>query len=223
MMYMGRLSIFLIILAAFTLAFASCGSAPEVAVEPVAVEEPPAPAPVVQSEAPAEPTPEPVPEPEPVFDPASITQEKKETTKAEIEKVIKELNQICLRKDFNSWLLWIDDGYKKTVSDPEYLAQLSDSPGLKSRKVTLTNIEDYFKYVFVESRRDARVDDIVFVSPTRVQVYRVDTRAVPENPDTEERLVNLGWEKDGKQLYRRVRFYTLEEVANDDWKISSTD
>ena len=44
------------------------------------------------------------------------------------------------------------------------------SEALPVKGIKLKSLKDYFTYVFVPSRQNVRVDDIKFVSPTRVDV-----------------------------------------------------
>ncbi|MDR0708784.1 MAG: hypothetical protein LBF77_01815 [Spirochaetaceae bacterium] len=213
------------VLLVLTLFALSCASEQVADNEPPPVVETAAPVSPVQQPEPA-PVPAPAPEPPPeeaeVFDPQTITQEVYDTTKAEIEEVIRQLNRICAQKDYDSWLEWLEDDYIKMVSDPKYLKELSETPRLRSTNQQLNNLKDYFLYVFAASRQNARVDEIEFLSPQRVEVIGVDVRTAPANPQQVTQMKNLGWIQDGKSMMRRVRFYGLEKVGGR-WKIASTD
>lgn len=142
---------------------------PEQAPEPVV----PAaiPAPIVETK------PEPVVEPKPVeekneviaeFEGVQITKETYNQTKTEIEKVVDKLNRITATKDYNQWISFLSAEYRQQYSQASTLKMVSEALPVKGIK--LKSLKDYFSYVFVPSRQNVRVDDIRFVSPTRVDV-----------------------------------------------------
>lgn len=152
---------------------------PSVKVEeaPAKVEEPP----VKVEEPPAQPEPvkEPVVEvkPEPVeekntviaeFEGVTITKETYDQTKTEMEKIVEKLNRITATKDYTQWTTFLSEEYKQQYSQSLTLQKVSEALPVKGIK--LKSLKDYFTYVFVPSRQNVRVDDIKFVSPTRVDV-----------------------------------------------------
>lgn len=181
----------------------SCGSEPKPAE--------PAPPPVVQPAAPAQSTPEPAPEPPPVvqsepapeepvpvepvveaetFDPGSVTEEKYETTKADVRTLIEELNKIIKAKNYNAWLGYLSDSYLAEISSQAFLDErteelykrdqiVASNLGKNPRTVQKTILRtprDYFNNVVVPSRSNERMDDIDFVSENRVKAYTIDNR-----------------------------------------------
>lgn len=102
------------------------------------------------------------------FDTVTITKQTFEHTKTEMQLVVEQLNKITYARDYQSWLGWLSDEYYQTYSDPKVLESVSAS--LPTKGIKLKNLKDYFNYVFVPSRQNMRVDDIQFVSPTRVYV-----------------------------------------------------
>ncbi len=102
------------------------------------------------------------------FDNVTITKETFKTTKTELETVVNDLNRVTFSRDYARWLTFLSEDYLKTFSDPAVLAEVSANLPIKG--VQLKSIRDYFNYVFVPSRQNMRVDDIQFVSPTRVYV-----------------------------------------------------
>jgi hypothetical protein len=166
------------------LGFFSCAGGPE----PAAPEAPPPAAEVYR---------EPVAAPAPVeetFDPATITQEEFEDTKNTIQRLAENLNRIISAKDYNSWLSYLGEGRREEIHSPEYLQATSETRALKSQGVVLKTAQDYFTYVVVPSRANARVDDIEFESQNRVKAYTV------------------------LQNGTRLRLYDLEK-SQGDWKI----
>lgn len=102
------------------------------------------------------------------FDTVTITKSTFESTKNEMQTVVEELNRITMNRDYDGWLTYLSNEYYKEFSDPETLDKVSAS--LPTKGLKLRNLRDYFSYVFVPSRQNMRVDDIQFVSPTRVYV-----------------------------------------------------
>lgn len=142
-------------------------------------EAPVQPEPVVEPEPIAEKTPMPVEEkkPEPVaekdtivakFEGVTITKETYDQTKTEMEKVVEQLNRITASKDYTKWLSFLSDEFQRQYSKAATLQTVSEALPVKGIK--LKSLKDYFTYVFVPSRQNIRVDDIKFVSPTRVNV-----------------------------------------------------
>ena len=147
---------------------------------PAKVEEPPAkvekppvqPEPVVEKNEPVvEAKPEPVEEKNIViaeFEGVRITKETYDQTKTEMEKIVEKLNRITATKDYTQWITFLSEEYKYEYSQPLTLRKVSEALPVKGIK--LKSLRDYFNYVFVPSRQNVRVDDIKFVSPTRVDV-----------------------------------------------------
>ena len=144
---------------------------------PARVEEPPAK--VEEPPMKPEPVKEPVVEvkPEPVeekntviaeFEGVTITKETYDQTKTEMEKIVEKLNRITATKDYAQWTTFLSEEYKQQYSQPLTLRKVSEALPVKGIK--LKSLRDYFMYVFVPSRQNVRVDDIRFVSPTRVDV-----------------------------------------------------
>ena len=102
------------------------------------------------------------------FEGVTITKETYDQTKTEIEKVVDQLNRITAAKDYNQWITFLSDEYKQQYSQPATLKTVSEALPVKGIK--LKSLKDYFTYVFVLARQNVRVDDINFVSPTRVNV-----------------------------------------------------
>jgi hypothetical protein len=169
--------------------FISCRSAP------VPVNAPPeetAPAPVLVEEAPLQIEEKPEEE---AFDPASISQEEYDTVKVDIQALINNLNQIIRRKDYNAWASNLGKAYFDRISSPEFLTRTSESSQrLKNQNIVLKNAREYYLEVVVPSRANDRVDDIVFVTHTRVKAYTINAKK------------------------ERLRLYDLEN-SGDGWKI----
>ncbi len=109
------------------------------------------------------------------FDGVVITKKDKALDKSEIEVVISKLNAITANKDYFGWLPFLSDSYKREFSNPVVLRQVSKSlPGI-AKGIELKDLQDYFKFVFVPSRQKVRVDDIIYKSPTKIQVIKKES------------------------------------------------
>jgi len=102
------------------------------------------------------------------FEGVTITKETYDLTKTEMEKIVENLNRITASKDYSQWLKFLSEDYKQQYSQALTLQKVSEALPVKGIK--LKSLRDYFTYVFVPSRQNVRVDDIKFVSPTRVDV-----------------------------------------------------
>lgn len=111
------------------------------------------------------------------FDNVAITKKAYVNTKSEIELVVDDLNRITLDRDYTRWLAYTSDEYRNVFSGREVLDQVSAS--LPTKGIRLRSLQDYFNYVFVPSRQNMRVDDIQFVTPTRVYVIMEITPSSP--------------------------------------------
>jgi hypothetical protein len=167
----------LVLLAMFFL-LASCASAPEPVEEEPAAE--PAPVedvePASKEEVPAE-TPE--PEPEEVVEEIdeeetfTVSEEVFTETFEDIRRLIDDLNAIIREENYDRWLKYLTEEYIGHFSSPEVLEAKSEQPLLKKYNITLSSMKDYFKWVVVPSRSNARLDDLVFVDNEHVKAIMV--------------------------------------------------
>lgn len=122
-----------------------------------------------------------------------VTEEVYKRAFDDIEDLIAKLNSIIEKRDYETWLEYITDGYEDKYSDPDVLEEKSSQPTLQKYDIELDSLRDYFLYVVVPSRAEARLDDIIFLDDNHV-------KAVMKINDHE------------------VILYLLEKV-NDTWKI----
>jgi PBP1b-binding outer membrane lipoprotein LpoB len=186
---MGTKKIFIVISLAVIMIF-SCKSVPDTVQEnkaPDTVQEKTVQANTVDSSAKSE-----------VFDPTKITKEQYLFTMEEVQKFIEEQNEIIKNKNFDAWKLSLSNEYFAEISSERNLRRISEQPAMKSRKITLKTARDYFEHVVVPSRADLHVDEIEFVSVSRVKAFTIMINATGEE--------------------RRLRLYDLEK-ANNTWII----
>ncbi|MFP4374752.1 MAG: hypothetical protein ACLFPO_10510 [Spirochaetaceae bacterium] len=101
-------------------------------------------------------------------EPIEVSEEVYEQTFDEIEATIEELNAVIGARDFDGWKTYLTEAYVEEYSDSERLAEISEMPILQRNDVTLTSLRDYFDWVVVPSRQDARLDDLRFLSENEV-------------------------------------------------------
>ena len=92
---------------------------------------------------------------------------------SDIEFLIQELNSIIKSEDYESWQQYLTPRYKEEMSAREVLDKISDQPMLKKYNIKLETLRDYFSYVVVPSRSNARLDDLVFVDENNVKAIMV--------------------------------------------------
>jgi hypothetical protein len=135
---------------------------------PVAATPEPVGPPPVQEQAAAEVPPIPPPAAQPVFNPASITQEEFDTAKADIQKLVEELNRIIRAQNYNTWLTYLSVEYRNRINSRDFWNEINTYPGVRVR---INSARDYFNYVVVPSRTNDHVDDIEFISQREVRAY----------------------------------------------------
>ena len=127
------------------------------------------------------------------FDPLNITQEYYTSTMEDVRSFIEELNRIIRNRNYNAWRATLSPEYFEEISSSENLQQISEQPAMTTRRIVLKNAEDFFMHVVVPSRANSRVDDIEFISLSRVKAFTINTNRAGE----EQRLLLYNLEKTG--------------------------
>ena len=124
------------------------------------------------------------------FDPNNVSEEIFKAAKTEITVTIFELNWIIRAKDYKAWVNHLSDSYFGEISSKAFLDEKTEElyrrdqivaqnigrdPSLVDKRILRTAM-DYFNYVVVPSRANDRLDDISFITETRVRAYTVDER-----------------------------------------------
>jgi hypothetical protein len=133
----------------------------------------------------------------------TVTQEMYDFTLAEVKVFIERLNLLINRKNYDGWKAALSDDYFNHISSDEFLANASESSALRSRKIVLKTLNDYFTHVVVPSRSNSRVDEIEFTDTNTVKVYYIEKRKNDNN----------------EMETRRLRLYELIKTGNT-WKIT---
>jgi hypothetical protein len=132
------------------------------------------------------------------FDPSKVSQAKYAATREEVQKFIEQQNKFIREGNFDAWKNSLSAEYFAEISSKENLKRISEQPGMKTRKIVLKTVQDYFEYVVVPSRADLRVDEIEFISENRVKAFTITTNKAGEE--------------------QRLRLYDLEKIGNS-WTI----
>jgi hypothetical protein len=127
---------------------------------------------------------------EDVFDPNSISEEVFVAAKKDITALVVQLNRIIRDRNYNTWVTYLSDSYLQEINSRDFLDEkteelhrrdqvvaqnLGRDPNAVPKRI-LRTARDYFDYVVVPSRTNDRVDDIGFISETRVRAYTIDER-----------------------------------------------
>ena len=130
-------------------------------------------------------SPEPIPEvvPEPVISKEDqeysrsvtdlgieVSKETFNTDKSEILEIIEKLSGIMKHRDYASWLNYLTPESKTFWSNQQNLAIVSQRLPIKNYR--LKNLQDYFEKVFIPSRIGRVVDEIRYVSTTKVKAVQ---------------------------------------------------
>lgn len=90
--------------------------------------------------------------------------------KSEILEIIEKLSGIMKNKDYAAWLNYLTPESKTFWSNQQNLALVSQRLPIKNYR--LKNLQDYFEKVFIPSRIGRVVDEIRYVSTTKVKAVQ---------------------------------------------------
>jgi chemotaxis protein histidine kinase CheA len=108
-----------------------------------------------------------------------VSEAEYEKTFSEVEKTIERLNEIIRERNFTEWKKLLTERYIDTFSDSDRLAKISETPVMRRNDIELTSLRDYFRWVVVPSRANARLDDLNFISEDQVEaIMKVNGRRV---------------------------------------------
>ena len=91
--------------------------------------------------------------------------------KAEILRIISEMQKIMEKEDFDAWLKHIAPDSIRYYSNPVNIKKAQKKLPDKTR--VLYGIEDYFKYVFIPARKRSQVTEIRYVSKTNIKAVEL--------------------------------------------------
>lgn len=91
--------------------------------------------------------------------------------KSEILRIIDELQDIMETEDVEAWLQYIAPDSIRYYSSPANIRKAQKK--LPNKTIVLNGIGDYFKYVFIPSRKRRQVDEIRYISKTNIKAVDV--------------------------------------------------
>ena len=100
-----------------------------------------------------------------------VTKDEFTEDKAEILRIIKELQKIMEREDVSAWLEYVDKDSKNFYSIPANIRKVNKK--LPNKAIVLNGIGDYFKYVFIPSRKNREITEIRYISKTNTKAVQV--------------------------------------------------
>ena len=100
-----------------------------------------------------------------------VTKEEFIDDKTEILHIISELQDIMEREDTEAWLKYISPDSIRHYSSPANIRKAQKK--LPNKTIQLNGIGDYFKHVFIPSRKRSNVDEIRYISKTNIKAVEV--------------------------------------------------
>ena len=101
-----------------------------------------------------------------------VTMEEFAEDKAEILRIIKELQKVMEKEDVEAWLSYVDKDSKNFYSNPANIRKVNKK--LPNKAIVLNGIGDYFKYVFIPSRKNREITEIRYISKTNTKAVQVN-------------------------------------------------
>jgi hypothetical protein len=101
-----------------------------------------------------------------------VTKDEFAEDKAEILKIIKELQKVMERENVEEWLTYVDTASKNFYSNPVNIRKVQKK--LPNKAIVLNGIGDYFKYVFIPSRKNREITEIRYISKTNTKAVQVN-------------------------------------------------
>jgi len=100
-----------------------------------------------------------------------VTKDEFTEDKAEILRIIKELQKVMEKEDVEAWLKYVDKDSKTFYSNPVNIRKVNKK--LPNKSIVLNGIGDYFKYVFIPSRKNREITEIRYISKTNTKAVQV--------------------------------------------------
>lgn len=100
-----------------------------------------------------------------------VTKEEFIDDKTEILHIISELQDIMESEDTEAWLKYISPDSIRYFSSPANIRKAQKK--LPNKTIQLNGIGDYFKHVFIPSRKRSNVDEIRYISKTNIKAVEV--------------------------------------------------
>ena len=76
------------------------------------------------------------------------------------------------KEDVEAWLSYVDKDSKNFYSNPANIRKVNKK--LPNKAIVLNGIGDYFKYVFIPSRKNREITEIRYISKTNTKAVQVN-------------------------------------------------
>lgn len=103
----------------------------------------------------------------------SVSKDVFEMDKKAVMACIDELNAIMTDKNYSAWLKKIEPKSAEYWSNKDNLAKATERLPKQLKSVRLSTLEDYFKYVFIPSRKGRTIDEIRYISSNAIKAVQV--------------------------------------------------
>lgn len=104
-------------------------------------------------------------------DEESVTITEFNDDKAAILSIISELSEVMENLEFDKWKTFISPASIEYYSNPANLRKAQKK--LPDKQIQLKGLRDYFKYVFIPSRKISRVEEIRYISKSYIKAVEV--------------------------------------------------
>ena len=88
-----------------------------------------------------------------------------------LRRIISELSKVMDKQDFEAWKTYIDPASLDYYSNPANLRKAQKKLPDKTKQIK--GMRDYFRYVFIPSRKISKVDEIRYLSKTNIKAVEV--------------------------------------------------
>lgn len=104
-------------------------------------------------------------------DEESVTITEFNDDKAAILSIISELSEVMENLEFDKWKTFISPASIEYYSNPANLRKAQKK--LPDKQIQLKGLRDYFKYVFIPSRKISKVEEIRYISKSYIKAVEV--------------------------------------------------
>ena len=104
-------------------------------------------------------------------DEESVTITEFNDDKAAILSIISELSEVMENLEFDKWKTFISPASIEYYSNPANLRKAQKK--LPDKQIQLKGLRDYFKYVFIPSRKVSKVEEIRYISKSYIKAVEV--------------------------------------------------
>ena len=101
----------------------------------------------------------------------TVTKKEFNEDKTEVLRIISKLQKIMDEENVEEWLKYIDPASKRYYTNPANIRAAQKK--LPNKAIILNGIGDYFKYVFIPSRKRSEVKEIRYISKTNIKAVDV--------------------------------------------------